>query len=584
MKRHVALLSLAVLLTSGAAAARCSEINEKFRDEDARLQQRVTLTPRRVLLGDLFAELNKQTGVVIEEDERDQAPGVEVVAACKDLPLCSLLDAIWALLGNTDSKYRWYRDGSPANYKYTLYEPDAVKKRAARLNEYALRAYENYVNTLCDLADLTTLQRKARKSEFKRAFIDTDPQQIDIMFDNEGLWKHYALFAALVPTESRTAVLLGRQAVNVSVSETSEKIQDLFSATWKTWNTRTREPDGSLTPVPPPSSIQIFAVGPRESDILPTVMLQDSPYSRVSLISTRRTGVGLANILKKRWLLPSDSLSDKQDQVKVPAIPAEKPIISPRQPGDVEPKFDIAPGVDPAMAQAFMERVRSGQRQQSHSVEEYLKGLCRATNLSLVAVLPHGSSPSLDFQRDGIVKDYLTRLEGAGSSLMHKWRNSVLLVSFPQWFFNNSHSLPYYIVKEFPSLGSGIVELPDMAKIMGKATDADVSVLSQRYAVIRDAQIIRPGLLLAKLHPQVLTTSGFAVDEETLQYLQRAPFLETRPEIKEGRIERIRAAQIDIVRKPGVRVTLIQLEGSVGGRWIVLGGFAQRSPVQPTLE
>src|SRR5947207_8865739 len=84
------------ILVTPSVCARCSEINEQFKTDDPRLQQKVSIAPRRMLLGDLLAELQKQTGVLIEEDGRDQAAGTEVLVSCKEMPLCDLLDALWA--------------------------------------------------------------------------------------------------------------------------------------------------------------------------------------------------------------------------------------------------------------------------------------------------------------------------------------------------------------------------------------------------------------------------------------------------------------------------------------------------------
>lgn len=112
-------------------------------------------------------------------DAKDYAAGVELYATCREVPLCELLDALWSLLSNADASYRWYREGKRDAYRYTFYEPDALKRRAERIQQIAAEAYVNYVNILCEMAAMSPEQRRQNKDMLKRALIDADEQEVE---------------------------------------------------------------------------------------------------------------------------------------------------------------------------------------------------------------------------------------------------------------------------------------------------------------------------------------------------------------------------------------------------------------------
>lgn len=68
MKVGLRVLLALLLLARLPLPASCSEINERFRVQDARLQKHVTVPAGFILVGDLLQDLRKQTGITIECD------------------------------------------------------------------------------------------------------------------------------------------------------------------------------------------------------------------------------------------------------------------------------------------------------------------------------------------------------------------------------------------------------------------------------------------------------------------------------------------------------------------------------------
>lgn len=162
-----------------------------------------------------------------------------------------------------------------------------------------------------------------------------------------------------------------------------------------------------------------------------------------------------------------------------------------------------------------------------------------------------------------------------------KWRNSILIASYPQWFFDSNTPVPYGPVTEFLRGPSGIVHLPALAMLMGKATDAECAALAARYDVVKNAVHMRPLLAYSRAQPDILRPSGLAVDADMLQFLRQLPGYGANPATRDGPLERIRLSETTRVTKRGTRELWISAEGLVASHWTMIDGIRQELPSQP---
>src|SRR5436309_2094756 len=89
---------VALLLLLAAPQGRCASPIPAMRQEDPRLEQRVTLTSSRIYLGDLLERLAAKTSVAVAADASDGAADEQVTVFLRDVPLAETMDALWALM------------------------------------------------------------------------------------------------------------------------------------------------------------------------------------------------------------------------------------------------------------------------------------------------------------------------------------------------------------------------------------------------------------------------------------------------------------------------------------------------------
>jgi hypothetical protein len=85
---------------------------------DRRLDAPVSYIRPRVYLGEMVADLARETGVSLQvDDTRGPASGIHLSVALKRRPLRDVLDAVVTLLGHRDHVFEWQASGRPARYR-----------------------------------------------------------------------------------------------------------------------------------------------------------------------------------------------------------------------------------------------------------------------------------------------------------------------------------------------------------------------------------------------------------------------------------------------------------------------------------
>src|SRR5438067_6881375 len=98
-RRLLVCLAALALVPALSCPARCQtppNITPEMRRDDPRLGQRVTISKRRIYLGDLAEYLTHETDIPIACGQRDGSADLQLAVHCRDLPLADILDAIWS--------------------------------------------------------------------------------------------------------------------------------------------------------------------------------------------------------------------------------------------------------------------------------------------------------------------------------------------------------------------------------------------------------------------------------------------------------------------------------------------------------
>lgn len=573
MKRtlfYLAILSFLILMRADSASA---QISDKMVQEDERLKQHVSITASHMYLKELLAELSRKTGVTVQADEKDMAPAIEMMARFDDIALSDVLNSLWTLISNSNSRYIWLRSGKADKQVYSLFEPYTVKSRGIRMREYAMHAYEEYIDTLCNLAELSPQERKEKKSLFHRVLQQSQSKSADAMYDTDLTWVDAALFSELFPKERRHAVLFGGESIDIPFEQASDKAKQLFAASWKGLNSYTVSPDGTKTPVPMPKRIHIYAAVSLGSEMMPAITMQHGTDYSGSLISSIPMDDSLRHILKERWAMLPDEWTNPAELKPLPET-TKYFVAEPKEPAIQihPPKIDNPNGLTEEQIASFMKSMRENQRN-IRPLRTQLMNISKMLNIPLLAVLPEQLGSDKTFAKGQLLEEVFKKLDDHGN-LMHKWRNNVLLISYPKWFYGEPSSVTYAVLKPLLDTKDGIIDMKALVKFVGMASDAQMLKLAENFPVLRGAYPMRHLLLFAGYHNEILQTRGIQIDEEILAFLKTIPKHFQKADTNLADAERIRLVQFaPDPKKP--RDIVIRPECFINGMWESLGGFIQ---------
>ncbi|HTE18556.1 MAG TPA: hypothetical protein VK689_09275, partial [Armatimonadota bacterium] len=142
-------LLLAGLLASAATAIEGGPENKVPRvlESEPRLERRVTLSERRIYLGELLERISAQTGTHLKADDRS-APisGYQVTVTVWDQPARDVLDALARLYSAPPDRWFWAKEGRDGEERYVLHntlpatQVDSVHE--ASVEEYVLSEHQ----------------------------------------------------------------------------------------------------------------------------------------------------------------------------------------------------------------------------------------------------------------------------------------------------------------------------------------------------------------------------------------------------------------------------------------------------------
>lgn len=467
-----ALLIGSLLLASFVQAA---PILAPVRQQDPRLEKPVSCVASHIYIGELVETLSKQSGVPMAADEAGGAADVDVTVSLDHVPLGDAMKALWSLVSYQDAEWDWERTGKAGDYKYRLVQPEAARLLPNTLHDQVDKEFQAQAKKMLDALKMTPDQLKeAAKSDKLLASMAAGK--------DDRIRPSMEIFASL-PSELQNSILQDHNGVSIPVSELSLEGRKYVHENWLAVRNKgglTKDESGSLIPVREPQSIIIMGA-----------------YTDVKMAPSLNidTGFGCGDLVGGGWM-------EQEWRNKISLMWM--------RPGDFR---DV-----PAAAKQVPAPRATGASSSKHMLAQRLMQLARAASLPLLARLPDEREGSTSITNtppyNQTVGAYLTHLQ---SSLEHKWRSGVLLLSYSPRLTDPAKQTdaPWSVVRqlrESEAKGDGYLTLADYARAAHALTPQQMQALSVHFPSMLNAGFWRDVLAIydgsPSIRPALLSPSG----------------------------------------------------------------------------
>ncbi len=537
--RVVAVIATCALLDL-APPSWARPISKSWRRQDPRLEQRVTVAAPRLYVGDLLARLSSLSGVSIETGRlRDGTADERVTARLRECPLAEAMDALWSLLSYRGAEWHWNRTPSRGTFRYELIRPREAQDFARRLEEHVESDFLRHADHM--------LAAVAMSPEQRAQLARTEPT-VSGLLSSERLRGGLKLFSEALSPETRAQVLRGERQVTVSVAQLSAEGKAFVQTLWARGAGNRLQSDGGAVPVPEPQSV-MFEAARIGDKVSPSLYIHPEGMGGYGYLGGTTYEASHRQRVLDLWRLPGDA-SDHPHSGRAAREPEEP----------------------------------SEEREAARALERRLTQLSEGAQLNLLARLPRiQSDAGPPYGRK--VKEYLEGLNRRAPYVHAKWRQGVLLLSYPAWFMeagSPGERAPWLVVRELKAAeerGKGILSLKDLARAASVLTEPQLRDLEDEYpAMVHVAAWRDLFVLLARSRrasERLVSPEGIAVAE--LQSVLPDPASRRLREVLQNpRAAALRlTGHVDRGQEPAtaaVRLEVLSSEGRVIGG----GGFTYR--------
>jgi len=447
LQRWIGVFGLLLLAVSSFAqtSSTTSPIHVKMRQADARLDTPVTLSADRVYLGELLEMLSSKTGVALSMDTNDSFSGILIACDLKQTPLADVMNALWSLVGSKNGLWEWKADVGQAPTRYSLRPTLNARKLGEQLHKAMQASFEAQAESMVQMAFLTPEDRKANADRFAASLGMDDlgkAKQYSTIFDLPQWWAVMRLFANALSPDQRTQVLRGAK---IAIPLSSLSGEDLHTAQVMLYR-----PDA----ISPPDAFY-FCVARFKCNFTETILQFDVQVEGVKhftpegsyFMTTMRDRI---QYLYEDWILPGDLRTMEVDTHSLTTLAAARP----------DAIWNKAPLLDRTIAQ-----------------------LAATEQVSFVAVVPEYSFDTVPNAFGKTLTEYFTEL-WTMPGLMHKWRENVLLVTTPTWFYGDEAQCPYGTIKHVRAAlqkQDGMLSLADIAEPITTLRTEQVDYLTEEF-------------------------------------------------------------------------------------------------------
>lgn len=469
---YIFLVSLSFL----ASFVQAAPLPASLRKQDPRLEKPVSCVASHIYIGELVETFSKQSGVPITADEVGGAADVDVIVSLDHIPLADAMEALWSLVSYQDAEWDWERTGKAGNYKYRLVQPEAARLLPNTLHDQVDKEFLAQAWKMLDALKMTPDQLKEAAKD--------DPLLASIAEGNKDdrVRPSMEIFADLAP-EVQNSILQDHNGVVIPVSQLSPHGRQYVHDHWLADRARgglTKDEQGNLIPVREPQSISV-SCGYSDLEMAPSLNVD--------------TGFGCGDLAGGGWM-------EKKWRNKI--------FLLWLRPGDLR---DV-----PAAAKRVPAPRAAGAASSEHTFAERLMQLSQAASLPLLARLPDEREGSTSITNtppyNQTVGTYLTHLQ---SSLEHKWRSGVLLLSYSPRLTDPAKQTdaPWSVVRqlrESEAKGDGYLTLADYARAAHALTPQQMQTLSAHFPSMPSAGFWRDVLAIydgsPSIRPALLSPSG----------------------------------------------------------------------------
>ncbi len=458
-----------------ASFVQAAPIPASMRQQDPRLEKPVSCVASHIYIGELVETFSKQSGVPITADEVGGASDVDVTVSLDHIPLADAMEALWSLVSYQNAEWGWERTGKASEYRYRLVQPEAARLLPNTLHDQVDKEFQAQVKKMLDALKMTPDQLKeAAKSDKLLASMAAGK--------DDRVRPSMEIFADL-PSELQNSILQDHNGVSILVSQLSPEGRKYVHENWLAVRDRgglTKDESGNLIPVREPQSIIIMGA-----------------YNDVKMAPSLNidTGFGCGDLAGGGWM-------EKEWRNKVSLMWM--------RPGDLR---DV-----PAAAKQIPTPRATSAAPSKHTFDQRLMQLARAASIPLLARLPderEGSTSITDTPPyNQTVGTYLTHLQ---SSLEHKWRSGVLLLSYSPRLTDPAKQTdaPWSVVRqlrESEAKGDGYLTLADYARAAHALTPQQMQALSAHFPSMPNAGFWRDVLAIydgsPSIRPALMSPTG----------------------------------------------------------------------------
>jgi hypothetical protein len=536
-----ALLGMLLLGTAafGQSTALNSPISVKMRQSDERLNMPVTVSADRIYLGELLEILAARTGVKLSMDNTDSFSGTLVACDFKQTPLADVMNALWSLVSCKEGLWEWRPTTRQGATGYALAPTPAAQGLADRLHRMLQEMFDAKIERMMPLALMSPQERKAN--------IDAE-MALHIQVGDDNSWSGLKLMAELLSPAQRSHVVRG-EVVDiplVALSREGRRAALAFEQSANgTGNARTPS-DATQPPEFLRFSGNLLEELHGGNDLF--VMLGLANQGSVSLHSIAHVGsISMDPAVFVAWILPSD----------LPTLPLETKPLENLVSLDATAPWSTAPRVDRHLAQ-----------------------LASTLEVSFAAVV--GDFPA-DYTFNGIGQTPAQHFSHLWNMprMMHKWREGILLLNYPDWFYGDPGRCPYETIKRLRTSmhkQNGLFSLDDVAGPVTTLTLWQLRRLGEEFPFFpgRDTSwAFQPTTAICALYrryPKSLNERGIAADLR-MQALLRDLKLQPSGATADEDVTAVRIIDVPNKYAPDVRHTYTLQLSTSKRSWIDAGAF-----------
>jgi uncharacterized protein YlxP (DUF503 family) len=518
--------------------------------QDPRLNAPVSLRAKRMPLAEVLHNLRKQTKVALEIEERDASSGIPIWMWCDKQHLHKVLNVLWSLTSHKEAEWTWIRRGEAGSYRYVLFQPQSAKDRGALLRSIVQKVFENYLNTMEQLSQMSPEERNNNQKTLMRAMLDDTGEWSESLIKSEETWKAVRLFFETVPRPLQSAVAHGESEWSVPLDKMPSNAKTLFEEMWAFYDIR-RVQNGVTERVPMPKSIRFYAsAGATGFDaLIPYVIMYMGDAGGMSVLGHYGLEYGIQQMVRKGWVLKNESETSRQANQIVEASDKEKPVA----------RLVGTPGKMREVLQNPQE-FRIGQ-------------VADGANLFVVATLPRKVFSDKGSPVGKSVQRFVDTVRDTASTLLFKWRDESLLINDTFWFISEDGAIRYRLIKRLLTPNTKTLSLKELGELFGELSDIQILMLFHNYPSLRPLRELKLLLQLSKRYPEMLTPNGISLDAAQIKYLLRFSPFSSEPTLLRGTARALRLSSI----RDGSNL-FVWAEVDEGGRtWKEIGA---RTPIQ----